>query len=57
MAAQNQALESRAYSVIVLIEQGSKKCRTCDKHDETVTHILINVLSWLRLSIKSTIIK
>jgi len=40
LAAQDQALPTRNYKVVIMKEQGSKKCRMCNARDKTVMHIL-----------------
>ena len=39
MTVQDQTLAAKAYRVIILKHQGSKKCKMCDERNETVMHI------------------
>ena len=40
MVVQDQTLATKAYRVTIMKQQGSKKCRMCNKKDEAVMHIL-----------------
>ena len=56
MAEQDQTLVTKTYRVTILEQQGSKTFRMCKERDETVI-TLVNVQSWLRLSIRHNMIR
>lgn len=50
MAAQDQALRTNSIKRIIYKENVSATCRICGEGDKTVSHNVLEVVSWCRLA-------